>query len=514
MKNTFDTEFLTIFAMADLVNQPIHITTSDGIVRFVNKAWSLIYKIDPDEAIGRPIQEILDALKIDNYMITLNSGIYPDISDLTYEKIGKPTKTSAAVEAIKRREPVTMLTATPGRDKVIVSATPIFDDKNGISCVFTIIQNLTMLGRWRDLMEDETEKLKRATRELENLRGEVAQSSFIGESTAAQKIRKLIDEIASSDAGVLITGESGTGKEVVAKEIFSHSLRRDKPFVTVNCAAIPENLLESELFGHEKGSFTGAVSSKIGLFEAANHGTILLDEIGDIPLSLQPKLLRVLQESELRRVGGTKRIPIDVRVIASTNSDLKSKIEKGSFRADLFYRLNVFPIKIPPLRNRKEDIMPLAETFLKKFNAKYHKNKFFTAKGTEPLMRYDWPGNVRELENIVERIVIMGSGTAIDYPLVNSIVGFSSGASMNTSLEPAGEGLRESVKNFEKQMISDALKMYGSTYKAAEALKTSQSTIMRRMKTFGITKIYSITDAPKDESGSKQDNPQHTGKQR
>ena len=147
-------------------------------------------------------------------------------------------------------------------------------------------------------------------------------------------------------------------------------------------------------------------------------------------------------------------------------------------------------------------------------NAKYHKNKFFTAKGTEPLMRYDWPGNVRELENIVERIVIMGSGTAIDYPLVNSIVGFSSGASMNTSLEPAGEGLRESVKNFEKQMISDALKMYGSTYKAAEALKTSQSTIMRRMKTFGITKIYSITDAPKDESGSKQDNPQHTGKQR
>lgn len=340
------------------------------------------------------------------------------------------------------------------------------------------------MALWRDSIEEELQRSRLVQQELQYLRGSLAESNLIGSSKAMTKLRELIAVVAPSDANVLISGESGTGKEVVAKEIYAESLRNDKPFITVNCAAIPENLLESELFGHEKGAFTGAVSTKIGLFELANTGTILLDEIGEFPLHLQPKLLRVLQEQEFRRVGGTRRIPVDVRVIAATNRDLLAMTKTGAFRMDLYYRLNVFSLQIPPLRDRKEDIPLLAASFLSQFNKKYQKAKFFTQQALLSLEQYEWTGNVRELENAVERIVVIGNQPAVTVEHIAAVMDAGSGG---ITLCDSPLTLKEAVANLERRLISEALTTYKTTYKAAEALGSTQSTIARKAKALGIT---------------------------
>lgn len=232
--------------------------------------------------------------------------------------------------------------------------------------------------------------------------------SLISTSPAMQKVLKEIEKVAPTQASVFISGESGTGKEVVAKALHNLSLRKENPFIRINCAAIPENLLESELFGYEKGAFTGANERKEGKFEVGDTGTILLDEITEIPLSLQPKLLRAIQEQEFERVGGTKPIKVNLRFLATTNRNIEEAIAKKIFREDLFFRLNVVPIHLPPLRERKEDIIPLANFFLKKFSLENHKpSKTLSSSAEEKLMLYPWPGNVRELANIMERIVVL-----------------------------------------------------------------------------------------------------------
>jgi DNA-binding NtrC family response regulator len=231
-------------------------------------------------------------------------------------------------------------------------------------------------------------------------------SNMVGKSKSMQEIYNLIEKIASSDTTVLITGESGTGKEIAARAIHVHSLRKERPFVSINCGALPENLLESELFGHMKGSFTGAVVTKKGMFEVAEKGTLFLDEVGEMSPLTQVKLLRTLQERKIRRVGGTEEIPVDVRIIAATNQDLKKKIEQGRFRDDLFYRLHVISFEMPPLRKRKDDVPVLANHFLHKFCEKLGKNpKRFAPEVINTFETYPWPGNVRELENVIERIV-------------------------------------------------------------------------------------------------------------
>ncbi len=238
---------------------------------------------------------------------------------------------------------------------------------------------------------------------------------IIGQSDAMRQVFSLLERVVTNDITVLITGESGTGKELVAQAVHYQSSRRDKPFVSVNCAAIPENLLESELFGHEKGSFTGAIGTHVGKFEAANGGSIFLDEIGDMPLALQAKMLRVLQEREVSRVGGKKPIRVDIRVIAATNRELAEDVEKKSFREDLYYRLNVLPVHIPPLRKRKSDIPILVEHMINVHNPRLGRNvRGVTPEAIESLMNYRWPGNVRELENVLQRSMVMASGTLIE----------------------------------------------------------------------------------------------------
>ncbi len=269
------------------------------------------------------------------------------------------------------------------------------------------IKLFNQFNKEKEKLEKDKEYLQS---QIKNIISKTGIDKIIGRSKKLLEIIGIIKDVAPTSATVLLIGESGVGKEVFAKAIHENSTRKDKPFIKINCAAIPEELLESELFGYEKGAFTGATSTKKGKFELANGGTIFLDEIGDMPLLLQSKLLRVLQEKEIERLGGTKPIKIDVRIIAATNKDLEKMVIEGTFREDLYYRLNVISVHIPPLRERKEDIPPLVYYFLEKFNKEYGKNLKITDELMEVLINYDWPGNVRQLQNTLERMVILAKG--------------------------------------------------------------------------------------------------------
>jgi two-component system response regulator PilR (NtrC family) len=298
---------------------------------------------------------------------------------------------------------------------------------------------------------------------------EIQFGNMIGQSPKMIMIFDLIGKIANTSSTILITGESGTGKELVAKAIHYNSLRKDNSFVSINCGAMPENLLESELFGHVKGAFTGAVQNKKGLFEVADHGTLLLDEIGEMSPGMQVKLLRTLQEKTIRPVGGTEEIPVDVRVIASTNQNLQRSVEEGKFREDLFYRVNVIPINIPPLRERKEDIHLLAEHFLKKYCLEMAKGARLTPEAMKYLENYDWPGNVRELENAVERALALEvSGVITPESLPEKI----SHLPQRTDLMPFkmpkdGLDLEAHLEQIRKEYLLEALRLNNGIQKEA-----------------------------------------------
>ncbi|MFD1705361.1 sigma 54-interacting transcriptional regulator [Siminovitchia sediminis] len=302
----------------------------------------------------------------------------------------------------------------------------------------------------------------------------------------SDKIASLLENLhraAKMSSTILLEGESGVGKEVFAREIHTASPRQDHPFIRVNCGAIPEQLIESELFGYEKGAFTGADhKGKAGLFELAHTGTIFLDEIGDLPLNMQVKLLRVIQEREIVRIGGTSTIPVDVRIIAATNKDLKAMVADGKFREDLFYRLNVIPFQIPPLRERKEDIFPLAVYFLESFKRKYHINKSYTPDAISVLETYGWPGNVRELENIVERLIVLSSEEWIDRDIVLKVLYGDSDKVKKPPLVLELMPMKEAVAELEMQLIELGMKKYGTAAKVSEILGVSPATISRRMK--------------------------------
>lgn len=347
------------------------------------------------------------------------------------------------------------------------------------------MRDLTELIALKEKLEEKERENLRYLNELKYMRAKQKQGEFLGISAQAQKIRDTIYQVAKTDATVLIIGETGVGKEIVAREIHRNSLRNNEPYIKINCSAIPETLLESEFFGYEKGAFTGAMNrEKIGLLEAADRGTVLLDEVGDMPLHLQPKILRFLQEKEITRIGSTRPIKIDVRVIAATNQNLEELVKKGKFREDLYYRLNVIPIRIPPLRERKEDIRILVHKFIVEFNKRYNKQVSFTEKALEVLESYEWPGNVRELENTIQRLIIMNNNNHVTDEEVIGILGIEKiclDLAVNDELS-----LKESLEILEKQIIEKALKKYGTTYKAAESLKVSQSTIVRKAKEHGI----------------------------
>lgn len=332
---------------------------------------------------------------------------------------------------------------------------------------------------------------------------------IVGQSASMTRVYELIDKIADTDSTVLIMGESGTGKELIAKTIHYNSSRSLQPFVPINCAAIPRDLLESELFGHEKGAFTGAVTTRVGRFELAQNGTLFLDEVGDLDPALQVKLLRVLQEREFERVGGMKTIKVDVRIVAATNRDLERSIVEGKFREDLLYRLNVIPITLPPLRERTDDLTLLIEHFVKVFSKKRKRDPLvFSGTAMQCLMKYRWPGNVRELENLIDRLTLLVSGNTVDVSdLPDKIrqetcvavynhgpapdrIDFSA-ASGSVDIPPSGIDLNKFLHALEKNLITQALERTGGVRsRAAQLLGLNRTTLLDKLK-----KLHSETPA-------------------
>jgi Nif-specific regulatory protein len=366
-------------------------------------------------------------------------------------------------------------------DRIFEGSFPLDEDVRLLTIISSLIGQkvalLEKIKREKDQLREENLRLRR------ELSKKYSFSNIIGNSRKIQEVFHLITQVAKSNANVLLLGESGTGKELVANAIHYNSLRSDKPLVKVNCAALPANLVEAELFGYEKGAFTGANNEKPGKFELANGGTIFLDEIGALALEGQGKLLRVLQEKELERLGGTKIIKVNVRLMAATNKDLAGAVETGTFREDLFYRLNVYPIYLPSLREREADMLLLADYFLEKYAGEYNKDiKRISTPAIDALVRYHWPGNVRELENCMERAVLLCDDQVIhSYHLPPTLqTAEETGTQQSQSLEDA-------VESFERELLIDALKSSrGKMRQAAKALETTERIFGYKAKKYHI----------------------------
>ncbi len=473
--------------LTTIMSEGVYVTDINGSVLFANQSFSDITGIKKSEIIGKNIQDYLDEQYI--------KGVYRrlDIEDKeraeqNKEYIGtKPDSIWAMVMEKKREVSCASFLINEGIKRVVLFlGKPIFDEKGSMKNVIVLLQDMTQNTTLKDELTKIEDKTNRYLSELQYYRdAQVDKKVFIGSSEAVKEIKQIINNISSTDVCVLIQGETGVGKEVVAHEIFRLSQRSDKPYIKINCSAIPENLLETELFGYEPGAFSGAQNkAKMGYFEMANRGTLLLDEIGDMPFSLQAKLLRVLQDQVIVRVGGIKSIKLDVRIIASTSVDLRQSISEGKFREDLYYRLSVLPITIPPLRERQMDIVDLSQYFLDQFCKKYNRKMSFNQETLRTLETYYWPGNVRELKNLLERLVIVNQDTHIGSQLIMPFLG----GKQRTFQMPldAISNLNDATNQFQKGIIEDALKKYKTTYKAAEALGVTQSTISRKAKALGI----------------------------
>lgn len=412
-----------------------------------------------------------------NPLVIPNVGDEPMFLNKTGSRIKKTGISFLCVPISFKGESIGVLSA----DKIFRdSGIMVDEDIRVLEIIASIIAQYVIL--WKNYRESEQE---REDLKLQ-LKGKYSLPNIIGASDRMQEVFEAAHRVADSKATVILYGESGTGKELIAKAVHYMSPRSKEPFVKFNCASIPEGLLESELFGHEKGAFTGAITARKGRFELAHSGTILLDEVGDLPINLQPKILRVLQEREFERVGGERTIKVDVRLIAATSRNLEELVSKGKFREDLFYRLNVVPIFMPALRERKEDIPLLVEFFLKRFNEENKKEVMIAPEALRILVDYNWPGNVRELENSMERLVVMSGKDNIrpsDLP-INLKLPFHEEITQR-------ESLRAGIQDIEKSSILDALEKTGWVQaKAARMIGLTPRQIGYKMKKYGIAAPY------------------------
>jgi transcriptional regulator with PAS, ATPase and Fis domain len=372
--------------------------------------------------------------------------------------------------------------------KLLVTGTPVFDmAKMEIKLVVTNVRDITELIELKDKLHETTLEANRYLAELDKIKTlQQQQTKFATKNKRMIEILETAIKASQFDSNILITGESGVGKGLMAKLIHESSGRKESPFVIINCAGIPEDLFESELFGYEPGAFSGAsVKGKKGLLEVADKGTVFLDEIGDMSLRLQAKLLRVIEEKEMNRLGSTKTIKLNVRIIAATNQNIDALIESKRFRQDLFFRINTISIVIPPLRERTEDVIPLVQHFTQRINERYGMKKYFSTEAVQLLMSYTFPGNVRELSNIVEQAFLISKSEIVsvdDLPFqIRNIVDTQS-----LMLDGGDKTYNEIVDLMEYRIIKNAVEKYGSTHKAAKNLKISQSTIVRKMKRLNI----------------------------
>jgi len=391
---------------------------------------------------------------------------------------------SATVKVLRQRKSLSLVQNVSTGRQTIVTGNPVFDDRGNIIYVVTNVRDVTELNMLKENLMREKGLTKLYKNEVNELRMKLLQQEdMVARSKPMKNVLDLVYRVASVDSTVLITGESGVGKEVVARMIHRLSPRNEQgKFICINCGAIPENLLESELFGYDKGAFTGArKEGKQGLFEVADKGTLFLDEVSELTLNLQVKLLRALQEHEITRIGGVKPLKVDIKVIAAANKNLSDLMKEGKFREDLFYRLNVIPIDIPPLRERPEDILALVSHYLQLLNQRFKSKKVMSSAAVDRLISYDWPGNVRELINILERLVITTPGDLINFEDLPAAIK----SSVQVSHREAVAGfkpLKKALEDYENEIITAAMKFYGSTRKVARVLEISQSTISRRVR--------------------------------
>ena len=366
--------------------------------------------------------------------------------------------------------------------RLLTTGTPIFGDDGQISMVITTSRDITRITqRQESRLPDALAEMGDLDQPIDT---DILSHDIVTRSEPMKNVMALTRRLASVDSTVLITGESGVGKGLIARTLHEEGSRWKNPFVTVNCGAIPENLIESELFGYVAGAFTGSRSGgKKGYFEAAQGGTIFLDEISELPLNLQVKLLQVIQERQITPVGAVDPIPIDVRIISATNRDLAALVKEGSFREDLYYRLNVVPVEVPPLRERPEDILPLIRMNLDKLNAEMGVSKRINADAIDTLLKYPWPGNIRELQNIVERLVITSSGSVITD---EDIFIFIKEAARENPAATSDTSLTSALDKAEREILQKAYARYGSTRAIARVLQISQPTVVRKLKKYGI----------------------------
>lgn len=455
--NTLIKQFLDFREISDHLFDGIYISDGEGNTLYVNDAYSRITGIDKQLVLGRNVQEISDE--------------------------GKLYKGAVTMKVIESKKRVSSIgKSLLNQREHLVTGSPIFDETGAIRMVVINNRDITELRSLEQEMSDLKSQKIKTDEEIKFLRKQMTTSYIQTVDPDIEAIFEMIETIAPTDVTVLITGESGTGKEVIADEIYQKSNRKDKPFIKINCAAIPGELLESELFGYEKGAFTDANrNGKIGLFELANEGTVLLDEIGDMPTKLQIKLLRVLQNKEIVRLGGTQSIKLNIRLIASTNKDLYKEMLEGRFREDLFYRLNVVPINMKPFRSRKGDIANFANAFILRFNKKYNKNLTFDDDSIRLFQKYDWPGNIRELENVVERLVVTSKDDVIHARVIQNLLHLDASPSISSE-----HGIKNAVEKFEMEMIQNALLETGSINKASKKLGISQPALSKKCKKYNL----------------------------
>lgn len=435
----------------------IWICDGEGNTLLVNEAVERITGLSKENVIGKNMKSLVD------------KGVFNQ---------------SATLEVIKKRETVTLILAVVTGITTIVTGTPIFDEQGQIKSIVTNVRDITELVNLQEKLEEQEEETMRYKSELAELRDQYKPfEQIVAKSTKMQEIIESVYRVAKYETTVLILGETGVGKEVIAQLIHDTSPRKKKgKLIRLNCSAIPENLFESELFGYEKGAFTGASSEgKPGMFELANNGTLFLDEIGELSPPIQAKLLRVIQEKEVTRLGGVKPIKINVRLIAATNRDLKQMMKKGDFRSDLFYRLNVVQYIIPPIRERKEDVIALIHLFIKQFNNEYNEDKRISSGAINMLLEYDWPGNIRELRNIIERMYISCSSNSIG---INDLPSFFHKVPNTNEYKFNLKPLKEQVEEFEMNLIKSVMDESKTTYEAAEKLGVNQSTISRKLNQY------------------------------
>ena len=444
-----------ILPMLESISDAVFIDSSEGRCLWCNGTCEELYDINMEDIQGRLVD------------------------DLEKEGLFTPSVTRRVLD--EKRE-LTIIHENKKGVRLLTTGTPIFGEDGKISMIITTSRDITRITqRQESRLPDALTGMSDLDQPMDK---DILDNNIVARSEPMKNVMALTRRLASVNSTVLITGESGVGKGLIARTLHEEGSRWMKPFVTVNCGAIPENLIESELFGYVAGAFTGSRSGgKKGYFEAAQNGTIFLDEISELPLNLQVKLLQVIQERQITPVGAVDPIPVDVRIISATNRDLSDLVRDGRFREDLYYRLNVVPIEVPPLRERPEDILPLIRMNLDKLKVDMGVDKKINADAVDTLLKYPWPGNIRELQNIVERLVITTSGNVITD---EDIFIFIKEAARNNPAAPSDTSLASALEQTEREIFQRALARYGSTRAIARVLQISQPTVVRKLQKYGL----------------------------